>query len=242
MTELYTQANLEIDRSRGERFTPNLHEQLNSLDVLPRGGVDLSGNSAHKGGFLELKPPSDWVRAPLRYSGEPRSSLEAYSAPDNSDVTLNFYDRGHELSREADKSFQEILSRKGGSGKAQPLLPSEVEALSEVFGVNSVGDNQFSNKNKTGGAAGPVFNIDMAYGMEVRGHRSIFVEGRFLDGNGVPEREFIGAYIEGSNGAASRVQEVYLEGSFSERAKPQGFLSHRSTFRRTLEGAQSGLN
>lgn len=234
MTELFTQANLEIERSRGERFTPALHEQLNSLDVLPQGGVDLSGNSAHRGGFLELKPPSDWVRAPLRFSGEPRSSLEAYSAPDNSDVTMNFYDRGHELGSAASKNFQEILGRKGGSEKAQPLISSEVEALSEVFGVNSVGDNQFSNKNRVGGAGGPVFHLDMAYGMEVQGRRSIFVEGRFLNENGVPEREFVGAYIEGSNGASSRVQEVYLEGSFTERAKPQGFLSHRSTFKRTL--------
>ena len=235
MAEIYVQADLAYRSFRGEGDLPANHERLNSLDVLEKGGMELTGNSSPKEGFLKLTPPPDWVRAPLSYSGEPRSSLEAYCAPANADVTLNFYDRGHELGPAGKKSFQDILERKGGSEKAQPLLPSEVAALSEVFGINSVGDNQFSNGNKAGGAAGPVFHLDMAYAQKVQGHRSVFVEGRFVDENGAPQREFVGAYIEGANGAGSRVQEVYLEGSFSDRAKPDGFLSHRSTFKKTLE-------
>jgi hypothetical protein len=61
----------------------------------------------------------------------------------------------------------------------------------------------------------------------------VVVEGRFVDANGTPQKEFIGAFID-STGTGKVVQEVYLEGSSSDRANANGFLASRSQFKRSL--------
>ncbi|MBP9090156.1 hypothetical protein KBI23_03945 [bacterium] len=203
------------------------------LSIEGRRNEPLLASTSPNPNLAEIAPPAGWIKSKTPFSQAGNSSLESFSPPGNPDLTINHYYRGHELNDQAAESFRNILEKKPATNQEQLLSPTEIKALSQVFGQASVGDNQYSNSTKSGTSAAPTFELDVAYTKQIRGMPGVVVEGRFVDANGTPQREFIGAFID-STGTGKVVQEVYLEGSSSDRANANGFLTNRSQFKRSL--------
>ncbi|MBA4026662.1 MAG: hypothetical protein C0473_00320 [Cyanobacteria bacterium DS3.002] len=203
------------------------------LSIEGRRNEPLLASTSHPTNVVEITPPAGWLKSKPHPSQADNSSLESFSPPGNPDVTLNRYYRGHELNDQSAAAFRNILEKKPATNQEQLLSPSEIKALSQVFGQSSVGDNQYSNSTKSGTSASPAFELDVAYTKQIKGKPGVVVEGRFVDADGTPQKEFIGAFID-STGTGKVVQEVYLEGSSSDRANANGFLTSRSQFKRSL--------
>jgi hypothetical protein len=203
------------------------------LSIEGRRNEPLLASTSPNPNLAEIAPPAGWIKSKTPFSQADNSSLESFSPPGNPDLTINHYYRGHELNNQSAEAFRNILEKKPAANREQLLSPSEIKALSQVFGQSSVGDNQHSNSAAPGTSAAPTFQLDLAYTKQIKGMPGVVVEGRFVDANGTPQKEFIGAFID-STGTGKVVQEVYLEGSSSDRANANGFLASRSQFKRSL--------
>src|ERR1700722_20015930 len=106
-----------------------------------------------------LLVPDSWLR-----SDEQRDSgswMVRFAPRDNPHNTLlGIYDRGKPVNDSALALLKEFLLAVVGAGEVRELKEDEIKSLAPVMGINSVGDNQFTNANKYPDPRSPVFCLD----------------------------------------------------------------------------------
>lgn len=124
--------------------------------------------------------------------------------PSSKKLTISVADRGQPLSQIGLRNFMTVLATADGATKSRPLLPSQIRALSELFGKASIGDNQHTNTNRW---MPYTFKMFSASAFIVNGRPVVEVEGQFVDVNGQRVREHIGLYTLQRN----RVTRIFLD-------------------------------
>jgi len=133
------------------------------------------------GQIQSLTVPDGWVK---RADGNlpAGAGLVEYHAPGHDDIRLNSFYRGHRVSVESAKAFQDCLAK-----SPHQLQSAELKALDAVLGDKSYD-----------------FDIFFAKTADLNGKRVLSVEGRYTD------KEHTGSqtiYVD-SDGTGSAVQEI----------------------------------
>ncbi len=179
------------------------------------GGARLS----YRGPIESISMPPGWVLGRMQSNGE--GKLEIFRPAADPWCQMDIYYRGAATSKPAADAFAHILETKPANVRCEVLLPKEIRELSEVMGLATIGNNQFTNRVPAGSKYAPNFHIRSAHTMKVNGKTVLAVQGDFiepLDPLQKPVNSFEGIFIDGgidSNTGGRKIQELFLQGPAS---------------------------
>jgi hypothetical protein len=182
--------------------------------------------------------PSGWNLARKQSSKNRQSQLEIYRLPTDPWFQIDLCYRGEPASQASSTAFACLLDSKPADCRCEVLMPKEIRELAEVMGSDTVGNNQFTNKQAAGSKCAPIFHLRSAQTMKLNGKTVLSVQGDFVEPQD-PERKPVNAYegifIDGGidpDTGARKIQEVFMHGPASR------LMLYRKQFVDTLKSIE----
>lgn len=162
-----------------------------------------------------LQSPPGW-RVKQQDAGEMNPRACWYFYPIEVDaVTINVFFRGTPINQTSAAVLKKILHENTAAKSPVGLSVEEIVELSQVFGRNTVGDNQYTNEAAKGTYDYHVFHMASAQVASLQGRPVLKVRGTFQDEHGSPTSEYCG-YLFPSLTDNSRVEEIFLQAPSKE--------------------------
>jgi hypothetical protein len=155
-----------------------------------------------------------------------------FHPPQTPDVTINVFYRGNPIAAESSNALRRIQQDKPAANGPEKLSPDEIRELSQVFGRNTVGDNQYTNDAPKGSHDYAVFHINTAETFKLNGQTVLKVAGTFQDENAVPVTEYQG-YLFESKDDPQQIEEIFFQAPNKDK-----YLQYVKLFEDSLSSLQ----
>lgn len=163
-----------------------------------------------------LTAPAGWVLESGNTRRVSTRVMHSFHPPRLDNVMIAVLYRGAPISADAAAVLKAILNEKPAASGAQPLSGDEIRGLTQVFGLGSVGDNQYTNDDAGVGGECATFKMAEAATCKIGGRTVIRVVGAFQDENGVALNHYCGFYIS-SRKNSGRVEEIFFQAPNKDR-------------------------
>ena len=156
------------------------------------------------GQIARLSVPDSWTREEVEFDGGigTRRCIEFQG---DGNFRLSLFYRGLPIDADSANYLSNLLTRKPAVNGPAALTVDEIVALSLVFGLSTVGDNQYANPTPPGDEGGRAFRIDRAETINLKQRTVLWVKGTFSSGT-----NYCGIFTQSHNDARV-IEEVFLE-------------------------------
>jgi hypothetical protein len=178
------------------------------------------------GQIKRIVGPPGWTASDQPQRGINSRTLKMFTPPDANDVSINLFFRGMPIAEKAAQDLAELL--KHATASSQKLTPDQIKQMHAVFGLSTVGDNQYTNDAQKGSRNYPVFNMKSAELATLKGRPILRVRGNFQDENGNVTMEYNGIFIQPTTRPAE-IEEVFYQAPDSAK-----FMKYAAAFDQTL--------
>ncbi len=181
------------------------------------------------GSLKRIVGPPAWLKVEEESGGIGARQSHIFRTPEASDVCINAFYRGRPVDKETAVYFAKLLSSKVPEGTTSALRPEHIRALHAVLGLNTVGDNQFTNNAPKGTRNYPVFHVTSAELTRLNGRTVLRVLGNFQNEEGLAGNEYAGILYP-SKTHPDEIEELFFQAP--TRAK---YLRYLNAFEQTLK-------
>ncbi len=181
------------------------------------------------GSLKRVIGPPTWVKVEEQLGGIGARQSQLFHPPETADVYINAFYRGLPIDKNGADYFGKLLTSSVPAGTTFPLTPEQIRALHVVLGLNTVGDNQFTNNEPKGNRNYPVFHLASAELVPLNGRTVLRAVGNFQNENGLPGNEYAGILFP------SKTQPDEIEEIFFQAPTRGKYLRYLNAFEQTLK-------
>lgn len=199
--------------------------KIGNYNSIASGG---SKQEINEGPIKKVDIPQSWQRS-SDYN-DAVGSVTKFS-PGIGDSSINSVEHSRPIDKKCMQTFSDLIDHNPNLTKPIDLTPDQIRSLTEALGPNTLGDNQYTNKNPYPGANSPNFNMTRAQLKTINGHTVMEVEGSFMEADGKPTQFYSG--ILSPDRSKGTVNEFFLAAPDRDEMKQQ-----ENTFRRALRSIE----
>jgi hypothetical protein len=197
--------------------------------LMAGGNSDIEMTVKFGGGAIaEVAVPATWKHQENPYGG--RGSVTRLVPNDSSLPAVAVIETGAKVLDNSNKTFRDLITQNQNLSVPKPLTAPEVAALSDVMGMNSIGDNQYTNRHRVPDPQAPAFNLTSAFLVPLNGKIVLEVKGNFVDEAGKAANHYRGIFMPSGG---DRVTELMMESRDRQKLE-----AGSNNFRRVADSVQ----
>jgi len=174
------------------------------------------------GQIASVTVPDNWTKEEIAFHGG-MGTPRCIEFQGDDQFKVSFFYRGLPIDQGSANTLSDLLQRKRAFAGPEELTAEEIVSLTMVFGLSTVGDNQYCNPTPPGSDGEPAFRMDRAETLSLNNRTVLFVKGAFRLG-----KCFCGIYAQ-SGEHNTVIEEVFLESEDSGN-----FLEYELRFQSVL--------